>query len=161
MHVNPHVKRTGWHRPPAPGRPSGRSFGGAVPSGGAGWAGCVAPAAPAGAGRAGCGRLRTAMDRTINGRTLDERRAHRDKLQEYPPEKLKRNRDRAINEAQRKEQKEEADVQARRDKASKREDVNAPLYKVWSMLRPTLRSAFSDECEATLMLGICVVRKRL
>ena len=37
---------------------------------------------------------------------------------------------------------------------SSREDLNAPLWKVWAMLKPTLRSACSDEYEATLMLAI-------
>ena len=38
------------------------------------------------------------------------------------------------------------------------EGHNAPLWKVWGLLRPTLASAFKDEFEMTLMLAICIVR---
>jgi ABC-type uncharacterized transport system fused permease/ATPase subunit len=98
------------------------------------------------------------MDLTINGRTLRERRAHRDQLSEYPQEKLRANMARAVREARRKEEKLEADEQARLKARSAREDLNAPLWKVWAMLKPTLRSACSDEYESTLMLAICAVR---
>jgi ABC-type uncharacterized transport system fused permease/ATPase subunit len=98
------------------------------------------------------------MDRTINGRTLAQRRAARDAIDDYPREKLEKNRARAILEAKRKEEKLEADAKARRESASARHDMNAPLYKVWAMVRPTLRTAFTSEAEATLMVAICAVR---
>lgn len=98
------------------------------------------------------------MDRTINGRTLGQRREARDRIEDYPREKMEKNRARAIREAKKMEDKQEADATARREKAKLRQNVNAPLYKVWAMVRPTLRTAFTSEKEATLMLLICAVR---
>ena len=96
------------------------------------------------------------QDAVIRGRTLAERRAERDRVESYPPEKLAQNVARAKKEARLKEQREEREEDARR--AKRQEDMNAPLWKVWGLLRPTLASAFKDEFEMTLMLAICVVR---
>jgi len=96
------------------------------------------------------------QDAVIRGRTLAERRAERDRVESYPPEKLAQNVARAKKEARLKEQREEREEDARR--AKRQEDMNAPLWKVWGLLRPTLASAFKDEFEMTLMLAICIVR---
>ena len=96
------------------------------------------------------------QDAVIHGRTLAERRAERDRVESYPPEKLAQNVARAKKEARLKEQREEREEDARR--AKRQEDMNAPLWKVWGLLRPTLASAFKDEFEMTLMLAICIVR---
>ena len=49
---------------------------------------------------------------------------------------------RAKKEARLKEQREEREEDARC--AKRQEDMNAPLWKVWGLLRPTLASAFSS-----------------
>jgi ABC-type uncharacterized transport system fused permease/ATPase subunit len=63
---------------------------------------------------------------------------------------------RAKKEAQAKADKEEKDRKARNEK--RKDDMNAPIWKVWALLRPTWKTAFSSESEAMGMVAICVVR---
>ena len=40
----------------------------------------------------------------------------------------------------------------------KAESLNAPFFKLWSMLRPNLRSIFRDEWELLPFAAVCLAR---
>ena len=44
------------------------------------------------------------------------------------------------------------------EKAEKAESLNAPFFKLWSMLRPNLRSIFRDEWELLPFAAVCLAR---
>eukprot|EP01052_Picozoa_sp_SAG31_P021289 SAG31_NODE_1639_length_7669_cov_13.434082_2_plen_189_part_00 len=84
-------------------------------------------------------------DKVIGGKTLQQRRDERDTVRRYDPKKLKVSVARAIKEAKNKEEYQETKLQERRQKRADLNDLNAPLWKIWSYLKPDFRVLFSKD----------------
>ena len=102
-------------------------------------------------------------DKVIDGKTLAQRRDERDTVRAYDNKKLMASVARAIKEAKNKEEHQETKLQERRSKRSDRDDLNAPLWKIWGYLKPDLSLLFSKrwrefEWESLAMLAICGLR---
>eukprot|EP01048_Picozoa_sp_COSAG05_P020511 COSAG05_NODE_3501_length_2025_cov_10.964174_2_plen_194_part_01 len=97
-------------------------------------------------------------ERTIGGQTTAQRRRRRDAVDIYDRDKLLRNVAQAKKVAEAKEKKEEDDREARKNQSKGLDDLNAPIWKVWGLLKPTWKTAFGSESEAMGMIAICVIR---